>query len=267
MNSLTTPKISVLLSVYNGGQTIEQAVRSILTQTFEDFELIVINDGSTDSTFSLLEKFQDSRVVIQNISQRGLTKALNAGLARCRGEFVARIDADDIALPNRFEQQVAFLNKHQTVGMVGTGYEVLTENGLRKQATVPLLETDSEIKQVLPKLNPFHHGSVMIRRQILSEAGGYDESFKLAQDYELWLRLSKRCQMANIGEVLMVRREGRETLKKERKQNWYGIKARMKAIREGNLSSWNVIYIFRPLLVVITPDWIKSVIRKLIRNA
>ncbi len=267
MNSSTVPQISILLCVHNGERTVEQAINSLLAQTFKDFELIVINDGSTDSTLAQLEKFQDPRIFIQSIPRRGLTKALNVGLAQCRGEFIARVDADDVALPNRLERQAVFLNKHRSVGVIGTGYEILTENGSRKRATVPLLETDYEIKQALPKFNPFHHGSVMIRRQILIEEGGYDENFKLAQDYELWLRLSGRCQMANIGEVLMVRREGRETLKKEREQNWYGIKARLKAIQRGNLSFWNVIYILRPFLVVLTPDWIKSVIRKLIRNA
>ena len=267
MTKTQTPKVSIVMCVYNGSQTIAEAIQSILNQTFTEFELIVVNDGSVDSTLSIVGEFKDPRMIIQNIVHGGLTKALNSGIKLARGEYIARMDADDISIPARLEKQVAYLEKNLSVGVLGTAYEIIDENGNRQAATVPLLKSDSEIRKALPKFNPLMHGSVMLRRSALEEIGFYDEQFALSQDYDLWFRISKKYQLANLDEVLMRRREGKQTLKKERRQNWFAIKARVKAIEEGNSNFSNLIYLWRPFLVVVTPDWVKLLIRKAIRQS
>jgi len=254
-------KISVVMGVYNSERHLRESIQSILSQTFSDFELIVINDGSTDSTLSVIGEFKDPRIVVKSIPHSGLTKALNVGLQTARGEFIARMDADDVAFPERFQKQIQFLIERPDVGLVGTGYEVLLDNKKKVPATVPLLKTDHEIKAALPKFNPFFHGSVMMRKSTLSATGFYDETFLLAQDYDLWLRVSKKHKLANLAEVLMWRREGKQTLEKEKRQNWYAIRVRIKAIRQQNLSPLHSLYLVRPFLVMITPNWIKSSVR------
>lgn len=258
---LRNPKVNVLLAVRNGAQTIAVALASILSQTFKNFEVIVIDDGSTDGTAQEVTIFQDDRVILKAIPHSGLTKALNQGLRMVRGEYIARMDADDIAIAERFEKQVRFLDEHPKVGVLGTAYDVLLESGERQKPRVPLLRTDEEIRKALPKFNPFFHGSVMMRREALEKVGGYDENFLLAQDYDLWFRIAKHYQLANLDEALMLRREGRGTVEKEARQNWFGICARAKAIRDGNSPWWGIFYLFRPFFVIITPIWLKIFVR------
>lgn len=258
-------QVSVVMGVYNAEKRVREAIRSILTQTFSDFEFIIVNDGSTDSTLARIAEFKDPRILIQNIPHGGLTKALNSGCKLARGEYIARMDADDISFSTRLEKQIERLEKNQNLSVLGTAYEIVTENGSAQPSTVPLLATDAEIRKALPKFNPLMHGSVMIRKSALDDVGFYDEQFTLSQDYDLWFRMSKNHKFANLDEVLMLRREGKQTLEKEVKQNWLAIQTRIKAIRDGNSSVTNIVYLARPFLVVITPAWLKSLIRKISR--
>ncbi len=256
-------KISVVLSAYNGENHIQEAIQSILNQTLQNFELIIIDDGSTDETLHQIETFKDDRIILKSIYHVGLTKALNQGLCLARGDYIARMDADDIALPNRFEKQVSYLDQHSRVVCVGTAYEVLLANGNRIKPRVPILTSSYKIKKALPKFNPFMHGSMMIRREGLERIGFYNEKFRLSQDYDLWFRMAQEYEMANLNEVLMIRREGKQTFLKEKRQNWFAIQARLKAIQEGNSSSWNLIYMIRPFFVMVTPNWLKRIIRQI----
>ncbi len=260
------PKISVILCAYNGEDKVTRSIQSILSQTFKDFELIVIDDGSTDKTCDMIGNIQknDARIILESIPHGGLAKALNAGLARARGQYIARMDVDDVALSQRFQKQIRFLEQDQAVGVLGTGYEIMLPTGITRKPKVPLLIQDSDLKRALPKFNPFFHGSAMIRKALLDQVGGYDEKFLLTQDYDLWFRLSKLTKFSNLNEVLMIRYEDLKTTQKEARQNWYALQVRLKAIREGNSSILNIIYMVRPLLVVITPIWLKQFIRKLI---
>jgi len=256
------PNVSVVMGVYNGSRYIKEAVGSILSQTFGDFELIIVDDGSTDDTIRKIQEFTDERIVWASVCHGGLTRALNYGIRLARGRYVARMDADDIALPMRFEKQVEFLEQHPEVGAVGTAYEVLLENGERRKPNVPLLTTSERIKKTLPKLNPIFHGSALIRRKVLEKVGAYDESFRLAQDYDLWFRIARSHELANLDEVLMIRREGKETLQKENIQNWYGIKARVKAIHAGNSGLQSLVHLVRPFFVAIFPARLKTHLRR-----
>jgi len=196
-----SPTVSVLMSVYNGEQFLSEAVESILDQTYRDFEFIVVNDGSTDGTQNILESCHDERIVRVNQERTGLTKALNRGLSRARGEYIARMDADDISLPERLERQVAFLDRNPTVALVGCNMVVIDETG----ATVSVIDVpveNEEIKWQLLFRNRFGHSAVMFRRECLSRVGTYDETIPYAQDYDLWLRISQHYSLGNLREYL-----------------------------------------------------------------
>lgn len=199
---MTDPLITVLMSVYNGDAYLQEAIDSILNQTYANFEFVIINDASTDQTSVILDKCTDSRVVqLHNKSNIGLTKSLNKGLAIAKGKYLARQDADDISLPDRLAQQVAFLDTFPEVAVVGSFYVHLYEDG-RPEQTVEMPTTDDAIRQQLFYQHCFCHGSVMMRRSALEAVGGYNEQFKTAQDRDLWLRLAERYSLANLAQPL-----------------------------------------------------------------
>lgn len=262
-NDSTTPKVSVLMSVYNSMLYLEQSVQSILDQTFRDFEFIIINDGSTDGTQKILETFADPRIQIVTQPNTGLTKALNRGLKLCRGEFMARMDADDISMPERLERQLVFLNKHPEVGMVGTAHIEIDAKGevlLKK----PCLLEDNQLRKILIKYNPFCHTSVMIRRSILQKIGPYDESFSYAQDYELWFRVARHHKLANLPQFLIKRRIYHENISFtfESHQLECAIRARIKEIQSKRYPFYFYLYVLWPLIVMNIPAATKTWIRK-----
>ncbi len=261
------PKVSVVMGVWNGEAHVEESCQSILNQTFQDFQIIVIDDGSHDQTVQKVRQIRDERIILKTIQHGGLTKALNHGLFLARGFYVARMDADDIALPERFEKQVQYLDQHPRVALLGTAYEIISEDGRRQTPRLPVLTTSFKIKRALPKFNPFCHGSMMIRREALERVGFYDERFRLAQDYDLWFRIAREYEMGNLSEVLLLRREGKMTVQRERRQNLYAIIIRLKAIRDGNSHFFNAVYMIRPLIVVLAPTWLKRWIRRWLQLA
>lgn len=196
--------VSVILPVYNAELYLEEAVQSILDQTFSEFELIVINDGSTDRSLEILESFvqKDSRVRLVSRENRGLISTLNEAISLANYDFIARMDADDIALPNRFEKQVAYLKKHPDVAVVGTGYRYMDPdgqvNGKRHTFVKP-----SDIEASLFFCNPIAHPSVMVNYSLLGDEFFYDEQFKTVEDFELWHRLSGKYRIANLPDVLL----------------------------------------------------------------
>jgi glycosyltransferase involved in cell wall biosynthesis/tRNA A37 methylthiotransferase MiaB len=196
--SKTSPKISVIMSVYNGAEHLEDAIKSILKQTQPNFEFIIINDASTDSTSEILAKFDDPRIVIiTNDENLGLTRSLNIGFKIAKGEYIARMDADDISHPLRFEKQVFFLDGHPDCLVVGTWTVVIGEDGRH----LDLWKTEAEACR-LEVSNPIVHGSAMIRKKILEKLGGYNEQFRYAQDYDLWIRISEYGRLCNLQEKL-----------------------------------------------------------------
>jgi hypothetical protein len=201
---MTQPKVSVLMSVYNGERYLREAVESILNQTSTDFEFIIVDDGSTDSTQSILESYDDPRLLLaRNQENIGLTRSLNKGLALAQGEYVARMDADDIAMPYRFEKQIAFLEKHSETGILGSNGRLIDANG-RERGLYQLPPSDLQIRWRFLLANPFLHPTVMIRRNVLAQNGLiYDEAFQATQDYELWTRILKYTRGANLSELLI----------------------------------------------------------------
>ena len=208
-----TPSVSVVCSVRDGARFLEPALRSVLTQSYRDFELIVIDDGSTDDTSEILERIaaEDPRVRTVHQPHAGLTRSLNTGLGLARGALVARQDADDISLPHRFADQVRFLQARPEHLVVGTRYETIDETGkVKRRHRPPLL--DFRIRLQLLTANALAHSSVMFRREVILELGGYDESFTTAQDYELWCRVAMRGRLANLRRIGLQRRRHTESI-------------------------------------------------------
>jgi len=212
------------MSVYNGEQYLQEAIESILNQTFSDFEFLVIDDASTDSTPQILESYHDLRIrVIRNHENLGLTTSLNKGLALARGEYIARMDADDISLPERFDKQVAFLDNHPEIALIGTAKQVIDQRGSILGTYIPPLQP--QYRDFL-KTNPITHGSVVVRRKILDAYSGYNELFRKSQDYALWLQMAKEQKLHNIQDVLyMFRTHGKSVSKTGDESIFYHILA------------------------------------------
>jgi hypothetical protein len=203
-----SPTVSVLMSVYNGQRFLREAVESILSQTHEDLEFIVVDDGSTDATPVILGTYTDPRIVkVRNNQNRGLTPSLNLGLNAARGEFIARMDADDISLPRRLECQVKYMKEHPDVGVLGTNIVFIDENGMPLHAGRPLHHrpiSSAYLRWLLLWQNPLPHPSVMMRAALVGEGGmTYDSTFVTSQDYDLWTRLSHRAGLALLQEVCL----------------------------------------------------------------
>jgi hypothetical protein len=196
------PQISVLISAYNAEKYLKVAIESIKRQSYKNFEVIIINDNSTDNTLKVLNFCKDDRFkIISNEQNMGLTKSLNIGLKYCNGKYIARMDADDFSIKDRLFKQICFLDSNQNISLLGTSYYKINHNNkVIDIINVPL--TDKEIKYWLLSKCPFGHGTVMMRREVLENAGGYDERFLYAQDFDLWLRLSEKFNFANLKEPL-----------------------------------------------------------------
>lgn len=196
------PAISIIMPVYNGGKYLIEAVDSILNQTFSDFELIIIEDASSDLSYSILKKYKDSRIIlIRNNENLGITKSLNRGLNKAKGKYIARMDADDVSLPNRLKRQFEVLEENPNIGVVGTFAKSIDENGIELNL-MNLPKDDIDIKSCLFWGNQIIHPSVMIRKEVLiSNNIKYDETFNSSQDYKLWIDLMDKTSFHNLPEM------------------------------------------------------------------
>lgn len=197
-------EISVILPVYNASKYLRKSIESVLNQSFVDFELIIINDASTDDSEEIIKQFTDSRIIyIKNEVNKRLIKTLNLGLSVAKGKYIARMDADDIAIPNRFEMQVSFLNTNQDYVLVGTSVNQIEENDVFIKR-LNYFQKHEELVFSLVFFSPFVHPSVMIRKSTLdTHSLQFDENFLHAEDYELWTRLVRFGKVANINEPLL----------------------------------------------------------------
>jgi glycosyltransferase involved in cell wall biosynthesis len=192
------------MSVHNGNPYLEKAVRSILAQSFEDFEFIIINDGSTDGSRAILDQFgeQDDRVRLVHQPNRGLTPSLNRGLELARGEYIARMDDDDVSCPTRLQRQVHFLEANPGVGVLGGGAKVVDETGEWIGHWIPPKEHGRITWRLLFNAC-FTHPSVMMRRSLIQELGGYADWARYSQDHELWTRAALKTRLAALPDELI----------------------------------------------------------------
>lgn len=270
---MKSPKVSVLIPAYNAEKYIDEAIQSIVDQTFIDWELIVINDGSKDETLDKLREWErkDSRIIVLNNEVNlKLCKTLNRGILECKGGYIARMDADDISIKDRLEKQVNFLDQNKEVGIVGGGMYVCDENMNIKNIR-SYRGGDKEIRKILFRYSPFCHPAVMIRKSILEEVGGYDEKMAPTEDIDLWFRLAKITKLANLQDVILKYRvlPTSESQSKARLQEMKTLYTRLKAVFEygykiSKTDTWYNIAQFLSMFII--PQkfkfWIFNFLRK-----
>jgi len=207
---LGMPRVSVVMAVYNGERFLRQAIDSILSQTYTDFEFIIADDGSTDGTGKILGMYQDRRIVrLKNEKNVGLAESLNRGLAIARGEFVARMDADDVSRPERLAEQLSYLDSNPQIGLLGTDFCLMDAAGALTSG--PILKgslSSAAVEWALCWGNPIVHPSVMFRAGTARSCGGYPEGYQYyAEDYALWLHMLQETQAAVLGQPLLYLRK------------------------------------------------------------
>lgn len=197
------PKISVVMPVYNGEKYLRETMDSVLNQTFGDFEFIIINDASKDSTEEIIKSYGDDRIVyLKNEQNLGVAGSLNRGLDAAKGEYIARIDADDIAMPQRFEKQVTFMDAHPEIGVCGSCVRIFEEDGSERDFIYS--ETDAEIRVDMLFNCAFAHPSIIIRKAILDENNlFYNIKYEKAEDYRMWYDILKVSKGHNLRETLL----------------------------------------------------------------
>lgn len=196
------PLVSVIMSVYNGETYLNESIDSILSQTYRNFEFIIVNDGSTDGTRDILSSYNDSRLRIIHQPNRGVSKAKNRAIKLCKGVYFAIQDADDISLEKRLEVQVDFLESHPEIAVVGGFNQQIYPHRPRFTQTNIWPTEPEKIRRILPQKNCMCHGSAMFRRSVIDLVGMYDESLRFAHDWDLFLRISERFDLAIIPQVL-----------------------------------------------------------------
>jgi glycosyltransferase involved in cell wall biosynthesis len=206
-----TPRVSVLMSVYNSEHFLREAIESILNQTFSDFEFIIINDGSKDESLKIIKSYSDKRIKLVSRENKGLTASLNEGLKLAKGEYIARQDSDDISVPTRLEKEVQYLDEHPKTALVGSNYTVMDMDGT-KLTTTNVFTWPADLKLTQITCNQYGHGSIMLRRSILKDVGDYDKSVGFVEDYDLWTRISQVADIANIEEPLYLYRRNTESI-------------------------------------------------------
>lgn len=207
MSNRTIPRVSVVMAAHNVGPYVEAAVNGILRQTYADFELIVIDDGSTDDTWEVLTRLaaQDGRICLErNRVNLGISATRNRGTAIARGELLAIVDADDISLPYRLEKQVAYLDEHPEIGVVGGQLlTFLEKEGEFLPASALFALTPGHAAWHLHFARPVMHPTAMLRRSLLIKVGGYRPEYVIAGDCDLWQRLGRHTKMANLPDILI----------------------------------------------------------------
>lgn len=199
----TKPRISVVMPVYNTERYLKEAIDSILEQTYTNFELIAINDGSKDGSAQIIDHYAkiDKRVIAVHQENKGLVATLNRGIEMARGEFIARMDADDVSFPRRFEQQINVFDKNPDVVLVAGGFEIIDEEGeFMYREVVPT--SDRDIKRSMLLRNPVAHGSVTFRKDACETVGCYSDAHGPTEDFELWSRLATIGKFAALEETI-----------------------------------------------------------------
>lgn len=211
------PLVSVVMPVYNSDEYLAEAIESILDQTFRDFEFIIICDNPTNKTQQIIDNYQktDNRIIVFYQKNEGLVASLNKGCSVAKGEYIARMDADDISLLQRFEKQILFLERHQNIGIIGTWVNNISDDGSLLKQTNKLPTSPNVLRYFLHFFSPLAHPSIMMRRRIFEKFGPYDVDALHAEDYELWSRIASDTDFSNIPEVLLKHRVHKKSISDE----------------------------------------------------
>jgi glycosyltransferase involved in cell wall biosynthesis len=249
------PLISVVMSVHNADKYVTEAIDSILSQSFPDFEFIIIDDGSTDKTSDILQHYAslDQRIKLSSQENTGLTVALNRGVQMSQGRYIARQDADDVSLPDRFKLQFDLLEKEPEVVVCGGVCLNVYESGVETRWRWE--DQDTLCRSVFVK-TPFAHSSAMFRNATVKDVGGYDASYKTAQDMDLWMRIVKAGgQLAMVESVVLKRRvlSSSVSAKKRWRQFYDALRARMHHNDTIGGKLYAIYYSLRILLINLMP--------------
>lgn len=252
--------ITVLISLYNSAHTLERTFESLRDQTWQEFCIVAVNDGSTDDTVARLNQWQsyfgqNRFLLINNETNIGLTRSLNAGLKRINTQYTARLDADDWWHATKLAEQRRFLEEHPSYGLIGCNYTNVTRHRER-QITCP--EDDAAIRKRIFIRNPFAHSCVVFNTALVQQLGGYDMQVRFGQDYDLWLRLLPHTKMYNLQSTLCYRNaEGGISQTKQNAQMRQCIRTQLKYLKTYNRPLTDYVAILEPLIVILTPNWIK----------
>ncbi len=209
----TLPLVSILLPVYNGEAFLKESIDSILSQTYSNFELLILNDGSTDSSESICLSYADKRIIYVSHQNMGLAGTLNKGLSLCKGVYIARQDQDDIAHKTRIEKQVCFLEANRSVLLLGTRANIFSKQKVQFKIFNHATKS-SVLKFDLPFINPFVHSTIMFRHEAIKKVGNYNTDQASYEDYELWSRFSFMGDVANLSDILLDYRHHEQGLSK-----------------------------------------------------
>lgn len=246
------PRISVVMAVYNTERFIAESVESVLKQTFEDFEFIIVDDASSDKTQEIIRSYDDTRIrLLANRENLGQTISLNMGLGHAQGEFIARQDGDDVSLLDRFERQLRFLDANPDVILLGTGAHIIDEQG-RSLGSSIVEQSDLSIKWRILFENSFCHPSLMWRRDpVGNDVGGYDPQYPYGQDYDFVCRVAERLMVANLSELLVRYR---------RHPQAKGVSGTWEQRRAGQeISVRQLVSLFGGDPLSVQPEWIRSI--------
>lgn len=270
----SSPNISVIVPAYNTEKYIRTAIESILNQSYEDFELIIIDDKSSDNTKKIIESYalKDSRVIaVSNKDNLKISATLNKGLAMARGRYIARMDADDKSLPLRLEKQFQFLESNRDVVLVGASINVC-DSDLKKINVRRYNVNNESIRKNIFRYGQFCHPVVMLRADAIRAAGGYNTNLYDAEDYDLFFRLGNQGSMANLDDVLLNYRTSKTSVSASRakRQELLTLYVRVKAVSEYgySMSFSDKLYFFAQLVsVYIVPSRLKFWLFNFIRRS
>jgi len=265
-----SPKVSVIMSVYNGMPFLEEAVKSVLGQTYKNFEFIIIDDASTDESWNYLQKLRDKRVKItKNEKNMGLAASLNIALKRAQGDYVARMDADDVSLPKRFQVQIEYMQLNPLVDMCGTWVDLIDKEGnVLGEKKYPT--TNKAIKKSLVYYSPIVHPTLIIKSNVLRQLNGYNPKFDMAEDYELLSRAKNKFRMSNVPQKLLLWRleEERRSRREMRKMDKIELSVKLEALRRDGLTLSALLGLSKKLLLTyLLPFPLKLQIAKLLKLA
>ena len=256
------PRISVLIPVWNNAETLGRAIDSILAQTVEDLEVVVLDDGSTDSSRDLAAAYEDSRVRLVTLPHRGISLTLNAGLDGARAPFVAIHDADDRSLPERLERQLDMLESDPAIGVVGCRMREVDQNGRTRRSRIRFAVGD--VTDRLVRFNSIPGTAAAVRRDVAQSVGGFDPKYRYAQDYDLWLRIADHHRVVCLPDELAVRShgEGNVGARKARQQVGESISLKVATMRRRR-SLRGLWYLPVTVLAWILPVRLRRAVRRL----
>ena len=272
MNSFSgkNPLVSIILPVYNGGKYLAKCLESIMAQTYQNWELIIINDGSVDDSEKIILNYAaaGARLRYELLDQnRGIADCLNLGIAIARGKLIARIDADDLMLPHRIEKQVDFLNANSHVGVLGTAALEIDENE-RETGILKVVLGDFNIKKSLIRGNsPLLHPTIMLRKDVLPTTPVYRNLYPVSQDHDLWLRLLQTVIFENIEEPLIKKRMHAGQITHSKRGHYDVLSMKIAYFRANKIFLRNGIYLLKNMVIVMLPNFVFVGLKRLKRNA